>query len=148
MKRIFYLLILVNLLACSIEEEVEHFQIFFENQSDYELEVILYDGVDSLDFSNEIDQFRLNSDQRVKVCDYSNSQFIGYTFCSGQIIFRFPDEKGHFCYGGGNNGRCFDNDPTGRYLFVSTDAFIQDGNEYTFVITQDDYVNAYDIPAP
>ena len=141
-----YLIVLLAILigSCSTEEDLELFEIYFQNDTNQTLDIRLYDGVDSLDFSNQTGQFTILPSEKTKVCEYQNEQFIGYNFCSGQIVFEFPNGKGHFCHGSINNSRCFDNDT--RYIFNSRDAFISNGTEYTFHITQEDFENAYELP--
>ena len=142
MKNIFAtLLLLFFITSCTDTEERDeiNFVVNINNNTNQQLSVRGYNSQNVLEFD-----YTISSMSNGAEINYSAETFGGYINGSDSIIFSYPNSKGYICdlRQNGNN-LCFQN----KNIFGDQSDFNNiTNNTFEFVITQDDFDNAYDLP--
>ncbi|PZX40859.1 hypothetical protein LX97_01632 [Nonlabens dokdonensis] len=146
---LFVLFSMFLFIGCSKEDDQREYNLIFSNESNVPVTLEFY-GVNA-SISVLLDSFVVASNSSFN-CDYVAEGFMSLLGCpeidgierGNKIIIKFEDNLGYDCIVIGDNTKCFSGD---RNLFAgSTIAWQQDGNNYTFTITQQDFDNAFDLP--
>ncbi len=145
----FIVIILFCLVGCTKEEKSELIEIKINNEANVDLQIKFYDQSDAL-----LDTIFIES-QSIYECSYlsENGYFQSIRLCSrqdffanfGKVEFIFANNKGYQCTLSTNN-LCFSDS---RNDFLNSDAsdFIEiSKNVYSFVLTQQDFNSAFDLP--
>jgi hypothetical protein len=145
MKKIFTgIVVLVFCLSCTDRGERDDFKfdVSINNTSSESLTLLGYAPNNDLVINNVI----LNPNSIGAECSYNAEMFSGYICGVDSLIFKFSNGKGYICsYRITNNQPelCFPN----KTPFGSDPSFLKiNKNTFQFLITEEDFVNAYDLP--
>ncbi|MDN6317942.1 MAG: hypothetical protein L0J59_10780 [Lactococcus lactis] len=139
MKKIL-ILIGILLFSCTDEPDINNYNLEIQNNSNENLNIEAYfEG-------NLISNINLSANNSGLECTYSDESFIGYKLTQCQIdsiIFKFENNKGYISAINNPSALDFPND-TNPFGFSSK--FVLNNNVYQFIINQDDFDNANDLP--
>ncbi|MGV6827853.1 MAG: hypothetical protein ACWA45_00490 [Flavobacteriales bacterium] len=79
-------------------------------------------------------------------CVYSSEVFLGFSCDYDSLVFKFDNDKGYICSlrSNDNSNICFNS--KNPYIFNDEDFISLGNNTFEFIVTQEDYENAYDLP--
>lgn len=142
MKHIIIIITFTSLLLSCTSEPKEHlFKTNIKNLSSVAVTITGYDSNNSLMINETI-----NPNETKLNCEGLSEFFQGYLCGGDSLVFRFPNGKGYICsYRITNNQPelCFPN----KTPFGNDPSFVNLGSRnYQFLITEDDYINAFDLP--
>ncbi|WP_196888830.1 hypothetical protein [Aureivirga sp. CE67] len=140
MKKILLLFIGFLFIQCTDDPETYFYNVSILNNSNKNLNIKSYHK------GNLISNIDLNTSQSGLECSYSAESFIGYKLTQCQIdsiIFKFENGKGYISSINYLSDLNFSND-TNPFGFSSK--FVLDNNIYQFIITSEDFENAYNLP--
>ena len=143
MKTLKFLILFLFLLNCTSEPDFFDFTAILTNESGSELTVYFYDN------ENLVSTVTLNNSEST-TCSYSAESFDEFRKCDdipriNAITMVFSNGKGYSC----------DLSPSSEQILCFGDAknpllpgdFNELGNrQYEFVITEEDFINAHDLP--
>jgi len=139
MKKIL-ILIGILLFSCTDEPDLNTFNVSILNNSNDELNIEYYlEG-------NLISNINLSTNQRGLECSYNDENFRGLFSIQCNIdslIIKFSNNKGYIVNDEGNGNLNFSNN---RNPFLPNGGFDINNNNYSFLITQEDFDNAHDVP--
>ncbi len=140
-KSIYFFIAFALFVSCTDRGERDEFNynVSINNSTTVSLVIEGYAPNNDLIINNLI----INSNATGADCNYQAELFSGYICGVDSLIFKFPNGKGYICdlRQSGNN-LCFPN----KFIF-SEEGFTELTNKnYQFVITEEDYNNAYDLP--
>lgn len=143
MKKYIYIYILFILFAsCTDRSERDevNFNVKINNTSSEYLIIEGYAPNNDLVINNVV----ISSNSIGAECNYRAEIFSGYICGADSIVFKFPNGKGYICdLRQSGNIFCFPN----KTPFGNEASFVNlDNRNYQFLITEDDYINAYDLP--
>ncbi|HBS12777.1 MAG TPA: hypothetical protein DEO36_09590 [Flavobacteriaceae bacterium] len=140
MKKIILICVSLLLLNNCTDEADEHTYITrFKNVSSTTIEIKGYDSRDNLVFDETILTNNTSSD-----CTRSAESFLGISCNIVSVEIKFNNNKGYVCGKLNTNGLCFLNE---KSPLGNDPSFVNLANyTYEFVITQEDFENAYDLP--
>ena len=72
---------------------------------------------------------------------YTRNEFNNFGFVTDSLVVKYPNGKGYVCSPAGN--LCIASKPSP--VDAVEEDFIREGNSYYYVLSQDDYVNAFDL---
>ncbi|GGW75660.1 hypothetical protein DFQ11_1313 [Winogradskyella epiphytica] len=141
MKNIFYtLLIGILFFSCTDEPDLNNYNLEIQNNSNENLNIKAYfEG-------NLISNVNLSTNQSGLECSYNDENFRGLfsNQCNiDSLIIRFSNDKGYIVNDEGSGTLNFSND---RNPFLPNGGFDINNNNYSFLITQEDFDNAHDLP--
>lgn len=138
------LLISILITNCTAEEDETNYVASINNSSNVTLNIKGYNNaLNQLEYN-----FDLGSMNNGGEVNYSSSSFAGYVSGADSLVFTFPNNKGYICVvrtaenANTANQLCFSN----KSPFDSTSFQDLGNNTFEFVITQDDFDNANDLP--
>ena len=145
MRKIIIICISFVLLNNCTDEADEHtYTTRFKNEASSTIEVKGYDSTNNLIF----DEIILKNDSSTN-CSGSSESFPGISCKFDSLVVRFDNDKGYICVGRFTNIKpefCFSNEKS-PFGGGSKGFFTALGNyTYEFVITQEDFENAHDLP--
>ena len=132
--------LLLFIVGCTSEPDEFNFRTFLKNESSNKFTVNTYFN------SEEITSIELNNSESIDICNYISEVFGGFSGCTiDSISIVFESGKGYSCdiLPGTDDNLCFqDKNP-----FLGSENFRNIGNnDYEFVITEEDFNNAHDLP--
>ncbi|PZW40791.1 hypothetical protein LX95_01859 [Mesonia algae] len=115
------------------------YEVSFKNNTNLPLQIKGFSIYDELEYEYEISSMSSGGD-----FTYDSENFDGYRQRADSIVFIFPNNKGYICADRVNaNNLCFN----GKSPLGNDSSFSDLGNNiYEFIITQEDYDNAYTLP--
>ena len=128
------------ILSCTDEPTLNNYNVAIKNSSLQTINILAYSS------DNLISNIILNDNETGLNCSYTDESFKGYKLIECEIdsiVFRFDNGKGYIS--DINNPSPFDF-LNNNNLFGNSIKFIETNNTYEFLITQEDYENAYDLP--
>lgn len=136
-----YLLIFISLFifGCNDESELTEFTSKFRNETSSELNIKGYNVPRDLVFDETVLSSQSTSD-----CVTFSESFLGISCSMDSIVFIFNNNKGYISTTFGNNFYSFSNKSPhdGSELSFSN----LDNNTYEFIITEEDFENAFELP--
>ncbi len=138
------LLVSILLTNCTSEEEEFNYTVLISNMSNVVLNIKGYNSaLDQLKY--DFDLASMTSGGNV---NYSSPSFGGYVSVADSLVFIFPNSKGYICV-----VRNAENSNTANQFCFSDKSPFDPGNfqdlgnnTFEFIITQDDFDNANDLP--
>ena len=138
MKKLIILLIGFLIYSCTSEPEMNTFNVSVLNNSNNNI------NIESYLEGNLISSINLNTNQLGLECSYNDENFRGLFLCKiDSLIMKFSNDKGYIVNDEGSGNFNFSNE---RNPFLPNNGFEINNNNYSFIITQDDSDNAYDLP--
>ncbi len=143
MKIVFYLIIIyLFLFQCtdSNEPELNEFNVSINNSSNQTINCNFFNN------NILISQYTLDVNSTNENCTYIDEIFHGYMLCFDSIVIVFPNNKGYINTSNSpNDNLSFDGN---RHLFGNQDNGYSEtfNNSFQFKITEEDYINAHDLP--
>ena len=115
------------------------YEVSFKNTTNLPFQIKGFSFYDELEYEYEINSMSSGGD-----FTYDSENFDGYRRRADSIVIIFPDNKGYICADRVNaNNLCFN----GKSPLGNDSSFSDLGNNiYEFIITQEDYDNAYTLP--
>lgn len=141
MKKI--ILILVTsffILSCNTEPNMENYIVSFKNETSESISIKGYNKKNKSVF-----EYTIPTNQSNGEASYFSDAFIGYiNKAADSIVFKFLNNKGYVCdHRPSKIEKCFNS----KYIFGGRSSFREiNKTTFEFVITEDDYKNAYDLP--
>lgn len=137
---LFIYVLLVGLSSCTDEPEQYNFTVSIKNNTNTDLEVKFF-------YENTLQtQKILNQGETSKICDYYGEFFIGLSGCvKDSVVVDFKNSKGYIDKRLDNSQNTY-RFPNGKSIFLQGMGFKNINNTYEFVITQEDYENAHELP--
>jgi hypothetical protein len=138
------LLLSILLTNCTSEEEEFNYTASITNMSNTALNIKGYNSaLNQLEYDFDLDSMISGGE-----VNYSSPSFGGYVSGADSLVFTFPNNKGYLCVvrtaenSNTANQFCFSN----KSPFDSTSFEDLGNNSFEFIITQDDFDNANDLP--
>ena len=128
------------ILSCTDEPTLNNYNVAIKNSSLQTINILAYSS------DNLISNITLNDNETGLNCSYTDEGFKGYKLIECEIdsiVFRFDNGKGYISDINTPSSFDFLNN---NNLFGNSIKFIETNNTYEFLITQEDYENAYDLP--
>lgn len=72
---------------------------------------------------------------------YTPNEFDNFGFVTDSLVVKYPNGKGYVCSPGGN--LCIASKPSP--VDAAKEDFVREGDSYYYVLSQDDYANAFDL---
>lgn len=142
-KAIIILLSIVNFMfyngCISDEEQYFNYRVIINNESSHSLNIEAYFS-DNLSFENSLVQ-----NQNSAPCEYSDVSFLGYSCMIDSMVFKFDNGKGYISTLPFPPSSANEYDFPDKSPFTSAGYINTEGNTYEFIITKEDYNNAFDI---
>ena len=140
LKNLICSILLFSTLSCTDEPDQHNFSVSIKNDSDSVIEIKC--------FSEKTLQIQknLNPGESSKICDYTSESFFGLSGCEkDSLVIEFSNSRGYIDKRIGNNQNeyRFSDD---KSIFIQGIGFKNSGNDYEFIITQEDFDNAFDLP--
>lgn len=144
MNNIILLILVVSFItynSCTTDEEqLFNFKAIIKNESNEDITIEAY-SLDNLVFENELDQ-----NQTSDSCEYISSSFFGYICPLDSMVFRFNNQKGYISLVPIPPSNVSPYEFPNKSPFGVTGGYTNKGNNtYEFIITEEDYNNAFDI---
>ena len=142
MRKLLYILLVgIFIYSCTSEPDVRTYTTRIRNSSNSILNIKGHDTQDNLVY-NELVGLGGSSTN----CVTSSESFLGLSCSIDSLIVKFDNNRGYICAVRITNNQpelCFSN----KTPFGNDPSFLDLGNNtYEFVITQEDFENAYDLP--
>jgi len=141
MKNLLLLLILVIVSSCTGEEDEFNYTVSFKNETQVVLDISIYEPDN--DLNNSFQVLPLSNGGEVT---NSSPTFLGYVGGGDSIVLRFPNQKGYICDARANEDiYCFQDS---RNPLVGFEPYFNNlgNNVYEFVVTEEDFENAFELP--
>ena len=133
-----YIFVTFLIFSCTDEPDQREYKIVLTNNTATTVSLEIFDSRDIL-----VSEYKISANENRESCSYFSESFLGFACLSDSIIFKFLDNKEYACALRENGSQfCFSN----KNPFNSTDFNELDNNTYEFVITQEDFENAFDLP--
>ncbi|WP_420604217.1 hypothetical protein [Flagellimonas sp.] len=134
------LLIMFIICSCTDESAQHDFSISISNNTNISLEIRC--------FSEHKLQLQkiINQGDTFKICEYSSESFYGMAGCKlDSMVVDLNNSKGYIDIRLDNNQNTY-RFLNGKSIFIQGMGFQNNGNNYEFLITQQDYENAHELP--
>jgi hypothetical protein len=138
--KLIYLVIILLTLSCTDEPTLNNYSVSIKNNSSQAINIFTYSNNDL------ISNIRLDTSESGLNCTYTDEFFQGYKYTVCQIdsiVFRFDNQKGYIS--DINSPSSFDF-PNSENPFGSSSKFVETNDTYEFIISQEDYDNALELP--
>jgi len=139
MKKIFLILVVIFFTACvpsENEEIVYQYNVTIKNISNQNLNLIGYNKNNEEVFLNLLIPFTSYGD-----CNYRSIKFTGFE-CIDKLVFEFENSKGYICKKRTETSLCFSDKSPFKEIDFNNISY----NTYEFIVNQEDFENALDIP--
>ncbi len=144
MKKTHYLLcfVAVAMLACGGGPSLNFYAFLITNESAHEVRVTFYNNENTIIFSNTF-----TPSQGIQICNIENNVFISFLCAGDSVVVEFDNNKGYICskrLNSNSTNLCFQNK---SFYGASQEDFERlGGSTYNFIITEEDYENAFELP--
>lgn len=141
LRNIIYLVVTLLTLSCTDEPTLNTYNVSIKNNSSQTVNVFTYLN------NNLISNVSLGTSKSGLNCTYTDENFRGYKFTECQIdsiVFRFDNNQEGYI-SDINNPSTFDF-PNSNNPFGYSTKFVGTDTTYEFIITQEDFENAYELP--
>ncbi|WP_395043535.1 hypothetical protein [Flavobacterium sp.] len=120
------------------EKEYRNYSVEINNSTSVGLTIEGYNSENNLIINNSIESNSIGAE-----CNYQAEIFSGYICGADSIVIKFSNGKGYICdLRESGNILCLPS----KFIFSEQGFINLNNNNYQFVITEDDYNNAYVLP--
>ena len=140
LKNLICSILLFSILSCTDEPNLNNYNVSIRNISNKSL------IIKGFNEKKLILNKTLSNEEKIESCKYSAEAFSGYnlTYCGiDSITFQFDNDKGYIST---HNRSGNYNVPSNRNPLWNTNGYQTNGNDYEFIITQEDFENAHNLP--
>lgn len=140
--RIIFTLFIINfiLLSCTGEPDTFEYTVSLKNSTSVDLSIHAYFN------SNLVFKNQLSTGQNSQTCNYVGEHFWGFfsSECGvDSLVLTFDNGYGYICNERNDGAFNFSN---ARNPLLPNGGFENEGTNYEFIITQEDYENAHKLP--